>query len=275
MKRKDYHKSNHFSLNIRNKRAVIEKEKKSFKSQLLRIAFLIIIILVIYFLFFSPFFKIKKIIIAGSDRAGEIAKVEKITQDFLSHNRFLVLSQKNIFILSKSGLREVINNNFDLEDINIETKLPHVLKIEIKAKTPVLIWQEGDKYFTVYNDGIIKNKIDSISQYELPIVNRGTTSEIIIGQQYLLPSQVDYVQKLFSLFDFYFKNLHIQKFEIAGLRSREVKLLTSKGWYMLFNLDLDPRESLKTAKAVLDQKIKNKNNLHYIDLRIRDKIYYK
>lgn len=272
-RKRDYYTKEHPSL--WNSREGIEKEKKSFKSRVLGISFLIFIILIIYFLFFSSFFQIKKIIIAGTDKAGEITSIEKIVQEFISHKRFYILSQKNIFILSQSGLKNIINNNFDLVRITLTTNLPHTLKIEIKHKVPALIWQKDNSYFTIYSDGVIKNKIDKIQEFELPIVNQGTSTEVVIGQKVVSEEQIDYIQKLFSLFNFYFKELNIKQFVVTGLESREVKLITNEGWYILLSLGLEPEDSLITAKSVLEQKILDRANLQYIDVRIKDRIYYK
>lgn len=273
MRKKDYHQPSHPSLF--NRRVVIEKEKKSFKKMILFFIILILIILIIYFLFFSSFFQIKKIIIAGTNQAEEIISIEKIVREFISHKRFYILSQKNIFILSQSGLKNIINNNFDLANVVLITNLPNALKIQIKHKVPALIWQEDNNYFTIYNDGVIKNEIDDIQKFELPIVNQGTSTEVVIGQKVVSGEQIDYIQKLFSLFNFYFKDFQVKQFVVTSLKSREVKLITNEKWYILFNLDIEPQDSLEIVKAVLSQKIPDRANLQYIDARIKDKIYYK
>lgn len=274
MPKRDYHLVNHASL-LNQRRVMVEKEEKSFRKMIFIFIFLIIIIItLIYGLFFSSFFQIKKITITGIDRVGEMTQIEKITQELLVQKRFYFLSQKNIFILSKSGLKNIINQNFDLEQVDLIIKLPDTLKIVIKNKGQAMIWQEGNNYFVLDKQGMIKSKIDNIQPFELPVANRGTTTEVIIGQQYLSPEQVNYSQKLFALFNFYFKDLNVKQFVISSLKSREIKLITNKGWYILFNLDLDAQVSLETAKAVLEQKIDDSIHLQYLDVRIKDRVYY-
>ncbi len=275
MLKRDYYQSKYNLSSPNKRREEIEKEKKSFKKVILFFVLLIIVIGIIYGLFFSPIFQIQKIIVTGTNKAEEMAQIEKTTREFMLRHRFYFLTQKNLFILNKTALKDQFNKNFDLEQIEIKTKLPTILKIELREQAPALIWQEGNEYFILDQNGLLKNKIDNIQMFELPIVNAGTTTEMVLGKKYLTNEQINFIKKIFSLFNFYFNDLGIKQFVVTTLESREVKLITSENWHILFNLDLDPQESLVTVKAVLEQKIGERSHLKYIDARIKDRVYYK
>jgi len=172
-------------------------------------------------------------------------------------------------------LQNIITTKLDLEKAEIKIEKPNLLKIKINKKIPALIWQEGDKYFTIFNDAKIKEQVYNIEAYELPIISKNTTTEILINKKYVSEDQLNYISKIFSLFNFYFSDLKIQKFVLENMQSREVKLITSENWHILLSLDVDEEQSLNNVKSILDQKIKNRVGLQYIDARIKDKIYYK
>ena len=272
MPKRDYHKSKFVAK--RKQQTAIKKEKQSFVKMIIYFIFLIFIFGAIYFFIFSSAFKIKKVVITGTDNAKDIRAIELIINNFTQYNKFLFFSQKNIFILNKNALKNAIKLNFDFKLIDLKIKTPHTLLVNVKTKAPRIIWREDNKFFTIYSDGRVKNQTDG-NIFELPVVNRGTSTSLAIGDLMLSQKQIKYINKLFSLFNFYFKDIQAKQFIVTSLESRQVKLITSEGWYILFNLDLDPADSLTMVKAVLEQKIKDRHNLHYINAKIKDRIYYK
>jgi hypothetical protein len=56
---------------------------------------------------------------------------------------------------------------------------------------------------------------------------------------------------------------------------KEIKVMTSEGWYVLFDLTRDIKSQLSILKAALAEKIPDRKNLQYVDLRIENRIYYK
>jgi len=279
-KKRDYHNKKHPSL--WDEQEEIKKEKKSFHKTILFFIFIIIIILIIYALIFSCLFQIKNVVVSGSSKVGETAEIQQVAQDFLEHRKFLVLPNSNAFILNRQSLKRLLEKKFDLEYATVGVDWPKTLEIEVQNKFPALVWQEGEIYYSVYSDGVIKNKIVNLAEYELPIINRGTTTDVMINEQVVSNEQMQYISELNSLFNYYFKDLGVRQFVLTSLESREVKLITnqggpaeSAGWYILFSLEIGVEESVNIVKSVLDQKIEDSNTLQYIDVRIKDKIYYK
>ncbi len=64
-------------------------------------------------------------------------------------------------------------------------------------------------------------------------------------------------------------------FNINVYPVEELKTMTTEGWYILFNLKQDIKSQLLALKVALKEKIKDRTNLQYIDLRIENRIYYK
>lgn len=275
MPKRDYHESEYTGNLLKQREQLVKDEKKSWRKKMLFLFIILIFLGLIYWLFFSSFWQIKKINIVGTNQVGEIEQIEKITQEFLWHRRFLIFSGQNTWVINKKALQNLILTKLDLDKVEIKIQKPNLLKIKINKKMPSVLWQEGDKYFTIFNDAKIKEQIFDITVYELPIVGYNTSTEIQINKQYISENQLNYISKIFSLFNFYFSDLKIKKFILENMQSREIKLITSENWYILLDLDVNEDQSLNNVKSVLEQKVEDSTNLHYIDARIKDRVYYK
>ncbi len=275
MRRRDYYNSQYVSPR-QEKLELKKKEKKSFKKKILFLIIFILILAVIYGVFFSPAFAVTKIVVSGTNKIGESAKMEEIVKNFLSQKRFLVLSQKNILFLSRGGLKRIFDQKFDFETVEVGIDWPHTLWLKVKEKKPSLIWQNGEDYYTVFNDGRIKAKA-SKDGFELPLASYGTTTDLTIGAEVVSREIINYLEKLSPLFNFYFKEIKIKEFIIPQIsEKREVKLITNENWYILFNLAEEPENGLKKVKTVVEQKFgQDREGLEYIDVRYQDKVYYK
>ena len=275
MPKREYHESEHTGNLLKQREQLVQEEKKSFRIKIFFGLIILVFLGIIYWTFFSSFWQIKKINITGTNQIGEIEQIEKITKEFLWHKRFLIFSGQNSWLINKTGLQNLILTKLDLNSVEIEIQKPNLLKIKINKKIPSLIWQENNKYFTIFSDAKIKEQIYDIKAYELPLVGYNTTTEIKIDKQYVSEDQLNYISKIFSLFNFYFSDLEIKRFVLEDMQSREVKLITLERWYILLNLDVDEEQSLSNIKSVLEQKVEDRTGLQYIDARISDRIYYK
>ena len=252
----------------------LQRRKSFLKKMVLFFSILFLIVFIIHSLFFSSFFKIKKIIITGLNLIEE-REAKQITQEFFNYQRYVLFSQQNIFFLNQTALKNTLNRRFDLEATEIKVAWPSALKIEVKKNAPIIILMANKKYFSVYQNGAVAKEIIDISGYELPLIKTGTTIEVVLGQTYFTESQIAVVKSIFSHFKTYFKNQEIDYFEIMSPDSKDIKLVVKEKWYLLFNIDLDMEESLKLASRVIGEKIKETAKLQYLDLRVKDRVYYK
>jgi hypothetical protein len=69
--------------------------------------------------------------------------------------------------------------------------------------------------------------------------------------------------------------LKAASFDIESFPVEILRVVTSESWYILFSLKRDIKSQLLALKAALDEKIQNRMNLQYVDLRIENRIYYK
>lgn len=64
-------------------------------------------------------------------------------------------------------------------------------------------------------------------------------------------------------------------FSILSWPAKDLKVVTNEGWYIVFDLETDIKNQILSLKTVLEQKIQDRGNLEYVDLRIENRIYYK
>lgn len=236
---------------------------------------LIIISGLIYLFLFSPVFQIKKIIINGTDRAEEVSQIEKMTGEYMAQHWF-VFSQKNLFVFRSAGLITLLKQKFVVKEITISKKRPNILIINIEKNKPILIWRSGTNYFTVLENGWLFQPINNLLDYALPVAtSENTSTDILWQKEYANAKQIEFINNIFKLFPFYLKEIKIKEFVIGESNSHDIKAITERGWWLLFSFDNSPEETLTNLKTAWEKDIKEAGGLQYVDLRIKDKIYYK
>lgn len=251
------------------KRIYQKSNKKHF--YFFSVFFLILISGVIWLIFFSPYLKIK--FISFEIRDYPLIKIDenelKIKTNEILSKRFYFLTFDNILFFDKSGIYKFLLNDKRLEKFEINRKFPNGIKIKIFAWQPVAIFSWHDKYFLLNKNGqIIKEiKADEAMVANLPIIYNKTEKEITA-----IP--------FLSLFDFLkktsgsdFKTTSIEIIEENGLLTYQA--LTSENWKIYFNPKENLDEQIHNLWLVLHEKILDRKNLQYIDLRFGNRIFYK
>lgn len=256
-----------------------KEEKKKLNTRRYSIIFGVLIILagLVYLFFFSPVFKINKIIISGTNKADWQAKIEQMIKDQQQQTLLVTfLQQANIILFNSHSLKQKILNNFDLEAIQVIKNYPKTLKIELKQKKPALIWRSGNNFYAVNQQGVL---IKSISiddlEFDLPTVSFNTTTDVSLNQSIIQPEKIQFIQNSRNEIKKNFKNWELNKFRIDQLGSKHIKAYTNQNWYIYFNSELDLTAQINNLKRLIKEKIKDTTELEYIDLRLRDRLFYK
>ncbi|MEA3420565.1 MAG: cell division protein FtsQ/DivIB, partial [Acidobacteriota bacterium] len=86
------------------------------------------------------------------------------------------------------------------------------------------------------------------------------------------------VAELVDLRNYLFEqlNLKVVDFAIQSKSSKDIRIDTHEGWYILFDSSRDFKKQVEALRLILERKIKgDRNNLEYVDLRIENRVYYK
>ncbi len=248
-----------------------KKKKSVLKSRIFWLALLAIIFLgaVLYFLFFSTFFKIKDISISGNE---EIAS-QDVEQTI--KNEMFAESGNNILLFSPAKMKNVLLAAFPkISGLSLKRVLPAALQVEIKERKPVAVFCKSSDCFFVDRDGVA---------FEVPYAT--TTIPQIIDQRDESPIALSQTvldkDHLFSITSEIFPGL---KDDVAiavkeFILYPEDKLVaeTLGGWEIYFSLGNDISWQLTKLKAVLDEKIpqNKRKDLEYIDVQFGNFAPYK
>lgn len=156
----------------------------------------------------------------------------------------------------------------------------HILR-ELFEKKPEKIDEQKmgiicsvDKCFYFNKDGIVFQNAPITSGSLITIVRDYSNRNYELGDKIADKNFIDIILEINkNLYDEI--GLKILNFSMDSHPIEELRATTSEGWYILFDLKRDIKNQLLTLKVALNEKIKNRIGLQYVDLRIENRIYYK
>ncbi len=232
-----------------------------------------------YLLFFAKLFDVRGIKVAGAQENSELnVLIPAHTDSWLNQKKFFFQRRRNIFFINVKELEtRLMNENPKIDSIDISRKLPHELLIEIKERSPEGIWcvTRMSQCFYFNKDGIIYENAPQTSGFLVLTVQDEKTAGINLGDKVVEQEWLKAISlthgKLIS------KGFKIKTTVIPENSFDEFYILTSSGLRVIISLDTDIESQLEAMIDFMDHKFnaEQRTKLQYIDLRIRDRIYYK
>lgn len=155
--RMDYSKKNLENPFYRNNRGM-KRDELSLRLKLSCLGLLVLLIVVLYFLFFSSLFNIKKIPITGLTRVSS-NDVEQLARAQSNQNRYWIFRQSNLLVFDKAKLSQELTDRYHFKAVRINKSLFHTLKIDLSEREYRYIWQEKDKYYYIDADGFLIDEL--------------------------------------------------------------------------------------------------------------------
>lgn len=218
---------------------------------------------IIYVLFFSPIFKIRDVIIFGNQKTS----AEEIKNNLICGN---------IILTSESTIKNQLLDKFPvILELKIHKNLfKRKLEIDIKEREEIGIVCSSNKCFYFDKEGIVFQNAPITSGSLITIVQDYSNRNYELGDKISNKEFIDTILEINE--DLYDETgLKILSFNIDSYPIKELKAITHEGWYILFSTERNIKNQLLVLKVGLDEKIKNRSNLQYVDLRIENRIYYK
>lgn len=243
-----------------------KKKIKRRKSMLFLICLIFLIVLVYIFLF-SSLFKIQAIEILGNKEV----EAEEIKNSFDYGNIFLVTENK-----IKNDLIKKIPKIGDLEISKNLIKRSIKLTIEERGRLGIAcqVKEETEDCFYIDKQGVIFEQAPQTSGSLILLIKDYSQREFYLGKKIFEQRIVDFIsqarQDLSSEI-----GLTALDFNVLSFPPKDLKVMTNEGWYIIFDLEGDIKNQLRSIKVALEEKIENRENLEYVDLRIENRIYYK
>lgn len=271
------------------------------KSIILSVFFLAAIIWFAYFFFASRHFAIAVVNINGLESIPR-ADMDNAVSAGLAERRWLFFRQSNILLLSKDRLAAKIAQKYIFELININRDFPYTLNITVKEKTARLILRSlrqiavesadaaasstpvalsAPEYFYLDVNGIVMAKpadLDEAGLAAYPVVEiiDSGQSPIKPGDVALGSEAVDFIFKLYDGLKNSSAGITVKYISYDPKVGDELKFATSELWQGIVTRKLDLEAQIKKLELALAERIKEqRRNLQYIDLRVKDRVYYK
>lgn len=253
--------------------------------------FLIIILSSLYIFVFSSIFQVKNIVVSGNEKMQN-----KDIQDFIFANvgQKIVsmgnwrLESGSIFLVDYKKLNKEILNNFPvIESVEISKKPPQTLTIEIIERKPlgafcgssVAVPENNpslakEECFSIDQNGIIFEPLSEVSENMIIVRKPLDLKQMLTGEKVVTENIMSMILKIErNLKD----NLQINIEEAIISNPLRLDIKTNEKWQIYFDLDSDVDMQITKMNLLLTNEISTdaRKNLKYIDLRFKDKAYYK
>ncbi|MDX9779162.1 MAG: FtsQ-type POTRA domain-containing protein [Patescibacteria group bacterium] len=276
--RKDYQ---HKVLNNPFFRARQKKKMRKNNSRLKIYLFLIlsgvILGLLIYFVAFSSFFKIKNIDIEGLERT-KVELIRDLVKTQTNKKHFLIFPENNLIFFNVEDLRQVLNQEFRFEEVRVFKRFPKTIKLEIRERNLAFIWRQqninifSDNQGCLINEAIINDEAFSkypILESELEIEYLNPNNCLDLDQQYF-NALIELFETLLS-----HQDLAPARFILSNERNSLIMDLAN-GPNIIFNTKEDLLKQVNKLIIIRQEQSDDEFlQLEYIDLRFGDLIYFK
>lgn len=221
---------------------------------------LFVVGIVIWFIFYSDYFKIKNIIIEGE--INESVKNEI--------NNFY---GKNIFLFAVGGQDEKLKNNqTSIDKLNIVKGIPDTIKVEVFVRKPEIRWKTSDKIYFIDKNGVIFNlEIKNEEYNKIPLVSDDRNLKVELGNKLVTSDFVDYAINIST------KLPELTKKEIEEIKINETTLFLEIKLKDGYRIYFDTLGDIDDQFFILGKLIEKHNDeiKEYIDLRVTSRGYYK
>jgi cell division septal protein FtsQ len=231
---------------------------------------------VVYFLVYSPVFKVEQIIIRGINEVDNLNAVQLAIKKYTAGYKLWVWPKNNILFLSEENLGRFLTDNVSVDDLKIKKRLFKTMEIEGQDRLPVFLWQEGEQKYYINKAGLVMAAVEANNiKYNLPLISRSTTTVVIVGEKMIDEGDVSFIRTALDKIDKGLKEFKIIKTEVEDYKNREVSFYTDEGWRLIVDTEGELDKTLWDLAAFLKQETVDTKKLEYIDIRIPNKIFYK
>lgn len=300
-KKKSILASRHYKIDrassFRNPSAVKRKEWGKILFRVLNILLIVPIAASVYIVFISDTYRIRNIEISGT-RVISAEDVLDIVSDYLNHNYLFDIGRTNLFIASKHGVAQAIQERYLVKAVSIQRVIPDTLRIHIEERQPAFFWTSGERRYLVDMDGVVIKEIfnpreqrsiftliapvesndNSLPDFvtDLIVVTEESGTVSALGERVINPDHIVTLSRSYSALG----NLGLGSPTIVQVPSKfpqSAKIELDAGWYVLINLNDDPLKQMNRLQLVIQEKIKPERlqHLEYVDLKLGESVYYK
>jgi len=223
---------------------------------------------IILFLIFWPIFKVKYIEIIKKDNITNMNISYKAVDDFRWES-ILKIDEKDIFNKFKSYQENI-------KEINLNIDFPNTIKIEAESYKEMFNIAINDKSYILVENGTLIPSKPSKNLQNLTIIKEIDKNKFIEYKKIFEPYYLFKINEIIKKLEENIINTKIKSLTYYEIE-RELHIETENNLLLIFSIDssIDVNEQIK--KLVIfnkDHLSLDKNTIVYIDLRVKNKIFY-
>jgi hypothetical protein len=244
-----------------NSRKKPERKKFRFSFAIFKLfVFVAVLCVAGYYLFLSPLFVVKEIIVEGANLVSK----DDIINAIPKNQNLLLMDTKKI-------INNIVLSHPEVSDVQIFRGLPDAIKIIVLEKDGSIVWQSGEIKYLVSTQGEVARQIVGEEGANLPVVVDKRSVPVVAGQRIVSANFIVFVKNVYDSF-FIETNIKPTHFEINET-TFDVNLFTEAGFYVKMNSLRSSKKQIDNLKLVLASK--RPDIREYVDLRIDGWAYYK
>lgn len=250
----------------------------------------------IWFVGFSPVFRIETIEIRGNESIPTWEVRDAVT-DALKERRWLLMPQTSLLVASEDGIKDALNDRFVLASLEVSKEPPRTLVIELQERVSAILLHLPDgRQGLIDLQGVVtrlyrpeealdvaKRLGPSLDEQggrakpQVPVLFDERAEKLELREEALRPNVVQATIDLPALFEKRFGRApYFEELRIDGKGSQTLRLVTSEGWAIYLDASQDLERQIANAEIVLKTKVGDqRRQLDYIDARFGEKVFFK
>lgn len=217
------------------------------------IFFVLILVIMIYFVFYSKTFAVRDVIVEGN----HFATTEAVSSFVPKHS--------NIFRLNLTETKkQILTNVPEVKDLTIYRGIPNAVKIVVFERDARVLWQSGNDVYFLSSQGEIAKKVNRDDKIAgVPKVIDTKNLPIKVGVRVVSASFINFILTIQNDLQ---PEANIKPLDFSiDETTFDVNLATDAGFYIKFNTLRSSKSQLNNLKSVL---VAKRPDVHeYVDLR--------
>ena len=264
--------------------SVPKKEKKrerKFSRVLFWLLFLGFLGICGYILLFSPYLDVDSVSIEGNQDISKREIADNVAKS-IEGKYFSFFPKKNFFFVNKKDINAALKSNFDqLEVASIEKKFPGTISIQVTERRPELVWCSGGVCYFVGKDGLAYGGAagtdEKLRKKGFLTVIDDSAVPVDLGKTKISPDYIGFIEAADLMLRDGLKLDPAESFHTAGIASGEISVKNREGWTVKLGSEFSVEDAKKVMQTLFEKELNEevRKNLDYLDLRIKNKIYYK
>lgn len=283
-----------------------EKVKRGLSLRIKLFFLLAILLSWLALVIYLPYFHVNKIVYYGLD----IIQKEEI-ENYIKTNyleSWGILPHNSYFLISTGKIDNLLDKKYSLNRLEVRKKFPNTLEVDLEEKMSSVIYDNGEKYFLLDNEGTVLKILGEtgvIIQPTFATTTSDSASSTLLAVLNTNIHKPDYlkIKSNFGNYPIIFDTRYLpvtekqnnilspkiiastiawrDQLEKEGIASTKYFItenplaglggITNKGWTVYWQPDADLNLQIQNLKIVL----KSEQVTEYIDLRFGERVYWK